>query len=189
MATEAVLDTLRQLWSILRTNRIPAAVVGGLALAAWKHPRSTLDVEVLLLAEGHQLTTLIKSLRLARFAFRREPPAALGETELLQLVYAPPGTYVDVPVDLLLARSADARETLQRRVTLQSAEFGFEVQVLSCEDLIVMKLLAGRIIDRSDAANLLRANATVIDEHLLNSLVARLDLARGLAEIRREAFG
>jgi len=48
MAPQAVLETLRQLWMVLQQNKVPAAVVGGLALAAWKHPRTTLDVDVLL---------------------------------------------------------------------------------------------------------------------------------------------
>lgn len=62
MATEAVLETLRQLWLVLRQNSVVAAVVGGLALATWRHPRTTLDVDVLLIGEGAQFSNLLQNL-------------------------------------------------------------------------------------------------------------------------------
>ncbi len=188
MATEAVLETLRQLWLVLRQNHIQAAVVGGLALAAWKHPRTTLDVDVLLIADGKQRAMLAEDLRRAGFRQKRDELMALGEFDLLQLAYEPEGSYIDVQVDLLLAQSAYARESLSRTVPLAAEAIGCEVQVLSCEDLILLKLLAGRIIDRADAATLLRANAAVIDNDLLNSHASSLNVAGALAEIRREAL-
>lgn len=188
MATEAVLETLRQLWLVLRQNHVHGAVIGGLALATWRHPRTTFDVDVLLIGEGAQLTTLLDGLGRAGFTRKREHPVALGEVDLLQFTYQPEGTYVDVQVDLLLARSAFAREALCRSVTLTSETLGFEVQVLGCEDLILLKLLAGRLIDRADAAALLRANSARIDNSLLNALAERLGLTSALSEVRREAF-
>jgi hypothetical protein len=38
-----------------------------------------------------------------------------------------------------------------------------ELDVLTCEDLIVHKLLAGRLVDRADAATLLRVNRADLD--------------------------
>jgi hypothetical protein len=148
-----------------------------------------MDVDVLLIGEGAQLRSLLENLRRAKFARRREQVVALGETDLLQFTYRPAGLYVDVQVDLLLAKSAFTREALRRSVTLTSDVLGFEVQVLSCEDLILLKLLAGRIIDRADAAALLRANRTVVDEKLLNAVAAQLNLTSALAAVQREAFG
>ena len=188
MATEAVLETLRQLWLVLDENKVQAAVVGGLALAVWKHPRSTLDVDVLLIADGKQYDELIDCLRRARFERKRDEVIHLGETDLVQFHYEPVGAYIDVQVDLLRARSAYAREAVGRCITLGENALGFPVQVLGCEDLILLKLLAGRIIDRADAAALLRANIGAIKEDLLNSLAARLGLTSALVEIRREAI-
>ena len=62
------------------------------------------------------------------------------------------------------------------------------VDMLACEDLILHKLLAGRIIDLADAAALLRANRETLDLGYLRSWAARLDLTGHLAEVWQEAF-
>jgi hypothetical protein len=67
MATEAVLETLRHLWKVLHENQAQAALIGGLALATWRHPRATRDVDVLLVAEGPRLQTLISRLEQSGF--------------------------------------------------------------------------------------------------------------------------
>jgi hypothetical protein len=63
-----------------------------------------------------------------------------------------------------------------------------EIFVLSCEDLILHKLIAGRIIDRADAAALLRANRAGVNLPYLQDWVGRLALHSGWSEIWEEAF-
>ena len=94
MAADAILETLRTLWSILRENKAQAALAGGLALAVWKHPRATRDVDVLLLAE-ESLGALIGRLTKAGFKSRGSDPIPLGDTDLLRFEYEPPGAFVD----------------------------------------------------------------------------------------------
>ena len=60
--------------------------------------------------------------------------------------------------------------------------------VLSCEDLILHKMLAGRIIDRIDVATLLRLNRTSMDFGYLQGWIIRLALSSEWSEIWREAF-
>ena len=67
-------------------------------------------------------------------------------------------------------------------------ELDVEIAVLTCEDLILHKLLAGRIIDRADAAALLRANRESLDVDYILTRTDRLALAVDLAEIWNEAF-
>jgi len=52
----------------------------------------------------------------------------------------------------------------------------------------VQLALAGRVIDRADAAMLLRENRDTVDLDYLLGWGERLDLATDLAEIWREAF-
>ena len=60
--------------------------------------------------------------------------------------------------------------------------------MLNCDDLILFKLLAGRMIDRADAAILLRENRDAIDFDYTLAWIARLDLEHTFAEIWREAL-
>ena len=56
------------------------------------------------------------------------------------------------------------------------------------DDLIVIKLLAGRIIDRADAAMLLRENRDEIDFERLQMAVRSLELTADYDAIWRDAF-
>ena len=55
MVAKAVLDTLRHVWLTIDELDVTAAVVGGLALAFWKHPRATRDVDVMVNVTDAQL--------------------------------------------------------------------------------------------------------------------------------------
>ncbi len=66
-------------------------------------------------------------------------------------------------------------------------EVDLDVDVLTCEDLILHKLLAGRLIDRADGAALLRANGPHLDLAYLKQWVARLGLEILFDEIWSEA--
>ena len=59
----------------------------------------------------------------------------------------------------------------------------------SCEDLLIHKLMAGRIIDRADAAAVLRANRDSLDLDYLARWANELRLTEELREIWREAYG
>ncbi len=95
---------------------------------------------------------------------------------------------MDLQIDLLLADSDYHREALARRVVIQLANLDFQIAILACEDLVVHKLLAGRIIDRADAAALLRANRDSLDLAYLVRWTTALSLAKALAEVWEEAF-
>jgi len=185
MATEAVLKALRQLWEVLSQAGVPAAVAGGLALAAWKHPRTTYDVDVLLIADGAALTDLVGRLLRAGFTRKGKPVVDFGDLHLVQFTIEPEDALVDVQVDLLLAKSNYARESLARSVSLGKEAIGFEIKVLACEDLVLLKLLSGRMIDLADAAALIRVNE--VDEQLIVRLAGQLGLSSELEKVSREA--
>ena len=62
------------------------------------------------------------------------------------------------------------------------------VRFLACEDLILHKLLAGCLLDRADAAMLLRANRTDLNLEYLLGWTTTLSLRAELAEVWEEAF-
>ena len=59
---------------------------------------------------------------------------------------------------------------------------------LNCEDILILKMNGGRIIDRADAAALLRLNRATLDLSYLLKWVNQLGLGAEWAEIWCEAF-
>jgi len=189
VAAEVVLKALRHVWVSLEPLHAPMAVMGGLALAAWRHVRATHDVDLLIGVSEADLGPLLSTLTSAGLRPKRQPPwTSLGSLQILQLLYEPPGTYLDLQVDLLLAQSEYHRQALARRVPTRLASLDLDLYVLACEDLILHKLLAGRLLDRVDAAMLLRANRADLNLEYLLGWTTTLSLGAELAPVWEEAF-
>jgi len=168
---------LRHVWLALKSLNVPVALMGGIALASWKYVRATRDIDLLLGAVKDGPARLIEVLRASGFRPKRSPPIVqLGQLDLLQLLYGPPETFVDLQIDLLLANSDYHRNALDRRVPIRLADLDIEIDVLACEDLILHKLLAERIVDLADTAALLRANRDSLDYRYMLNWIENLGL-------------
>ena len=189
MGGEAVLGTLRHVWLVLKSLHVPGAVAGGLAMAVWKHVRATKDVDLLIAIGGTDLEPFLGGLAEAGIRSKRQPPLTpLGQLDVIQLVYEPPETFLEVQVDLLVARSEYYETALHRRIATRLPNLDVEIAVLACEDLILHKLLAGRIIDRADAASLLRANRKSLDMNYVRRWAKQTGTVAELTEVWQEAF-
>jgi hypothetical protein len=186
---ELVLNTLRHVWRTLRPLNIPMAVIGGLALAAWKHIRATKDIDLLLGAKPDDLDPILRQLLAAGMRPKRDPPVTrLGRLKLVQLLYEPSEALMELQIDLLLADSEYHQGALARRVPTNVPGLDMEIAVLACEDLVLHKLLAGRMIDLADAVALLRANRSSLDLNYLRRWAGQLALDAELAGVWKEAF-
>jgi len=164
------------------------ALMGGLALAVWKHPRNTRDVDILVDLRDGNPDELVEAMSRAGMRSKRQPPVLLvGNQRVIQLLYPAPGTFLDIQIDVLLADSPYQKEALTRAKPAK-LEGEREIAVLSCEDLIIHKLLAGRIIDSADVAALLRANRAGLDLAYLKEWLGRLNLLPPLESIWHETF-
>ncbi|HLN30982.1 MAG TPA: nucleotidyl transferase AbiEii/AbiGii toxin family protein [Gemmataceae bacterium] len=189
MPASPVLAALKHVWQKLESLNLPTAVMGGIALAAWQHVRATRDIDILISLESTNLDAVLKLLATARVEPKRRPPVlTLGSLRIVQLQCEAPGTFVDIQIDLLLADNVYQAEALSRRVAIRLPDLDFEVFVLSCEDLLIHKLLAGRIIDRADAAALLRLNSASLDFGYLRQWTRSLNLESDLTDVWTEAL-
>src|SRR5438128_11596344 len=116
MLAEEVLLALKHVWITLESLNVPMAVMGGIALSAWKYPRATQDVDLLIGLEKREEESVLQKLAAAGIRAKRQPPfVTLGRLRLVQLLYEPPGTYLDLQIDLLLADCAYQKEALKHR--------------------------------------------------------------------------
>jgi hypothetical protein len=189
VATETALATLDHVWRALAPLGHPMAVMGGISLAAWNHVRATRDVDLLIAVDRSAIDSVLNELGGHGCRPKKSPPIlAVGEHHFVQLLYTPPGELYDVQLDLLLAESELQKSALARRVRRVVPGISRPIDVLHCDDLILFKLVAGRVIDRADAAMLLRENRDAIDVGYLDTWVSRLGLATEFAEAWREAY-
>jgi hypothetical protein len=188
MPSDFVLQTLRHAWKTLEPLNVPMAVMGGLALAAWKYVRATRDVDLLLGIDAKDIEPVLQKLYAAGLRPKRSPPVvSLGNLEVAQLLYEPPEAMMDLQVDLLAGNSDYNRTALARRIPMPLEGIDGVIAVLACEDVVLHKLLAGRLIDRADVVALLQLNRTTVDLEYIRNWAGRLNLEAELGEVVREA--
>jgi hypothetical protein len=186
---EVILAALDRVWTTLEPTGVSMAVMGGLGLSVWGHLRSTQDVDLLVALEGRNLEQTLELLYRADFRPKRRPPLVrVDQQEIVQLYYDPPDALCEVQVDLLLVAGRYQQTAIERRVPAKLPGLARPIAVLSREDMILHKLLAGRIIDRADAATLLRENRPLIDFDYLRQWITDLSLAGEFAVVWQEAF-
>ncbi len=86
--------------------------------------------------------------------------------------------------DFILADDRYKQESLGRAVPLPWE--GAEIRVASPEDVILLKLLAGRDQDRVDARNIVRTRSDSLDRKYLERWAAELGLSDGDRSLFRE---
>jgi hypothetical protein len=166
-------SAIEALARILDRLRIRWVLAGALAANRYRvTTRMTQDVDLLLADHGPGLAALEHELRSAGFELRRASPKG----EILRLRHPDLGA-----VDLIAAGTEYERQAIAR-ARGESLPSGIEVRVLAPEDVIVMKLIAGRAQDLADLEAILAAKIS-LDEPYIVSWAERwevLDLWRRL---------
>lgn len=189
MPGDVVLRVLAHVWRVVTSLNVPAAVMGGIAVSAWKHIRATHDVDLLVALDEARSSEILAGLAREGFYHRHVPPVlSIGQTRIIQLLHDLPELNVEIRVDLLLADSDFQRTALARAVTSDLVQLDPPTRVVTCEDLIIFKLMAGRVIDRLDAAYLLRINRERMDLSYLFDWARRIPVEIELGEIWPQAF-
>jgi len=189
MASEGVLATLRAGWAALGTIDAPKALIGGLALSAWNHARYTRDADVLVAIEPDRIDALVAALIKAGFRPRHDPPLRIIDGQgIVQFVHQPFDAPMPFQFDVLLATTPFQRDSLSRAVPRRLPGEEATVAVVRPDDLIVIKLLAGRIIDRADAAMVLRENRDDIDFDRLRETIEAEGLTAEYRAIWADAY-
>lgn len=187
MASEIV-QALLTTYRALEELGVPSAIIGGLAVAAWNRRRATDDVDLLISADVGDSDSILRHLQQRGFHPRRIPPVTDFDGEhVMQLNYPMPGRSYAYEVDLFFAESRYHRAAFDRRDRFQLPD-GDEIPVIACEDLILFKLNADRLIDRIDAIELLKLNRDTLDFDHIRQWLTAPEIRKLWSECWREAF-
>ncbi|MCB9893655.1 MAG: nucleotidyl transferase AbiEii/AbiGii toxin family protein [Planctomycetes bacterium] len=143
------------------------ALVGGLAVSSHAEPRSTQDIDVLLVSIDEP-DELLVSLRPYGFQeFFKESVEIATRSSVLVLLHASS----QVKVDVMLARLPIEEDFVGEAQQVPFA--GVTVPVITVEHLVLMKLLASRPRDEADVHELVAANPDM-DRRKVKRLAAEL---------------
>ena len=149
--------------------------------------RLTADVDVTILPEPHSTPELVSALQANGFRLRvTGTDDFVARTRVLPFVH----TATRLPVDVVLG-GPGIEELFLQRAEIREIQ-GVEVPIATVEDLVTMKILAGRPKDLDDAEGMLRARADAIDlRHvrrtlgLLEEALSQSDLLPELEQLLR----
>lgn len=148
-------------------------VFGAQASNIYGTPRATADVDVTF-EPPPQMSTFIEALGRHGFEPRVDDPVQMAETvSVLPAIHTATG----IPIDFVVGRSGLEAEFLTRTRTVP-LEPDLLVPIISPEDLIISKILAGRPKDLADAKSVFLAEKPL-----------DIDRVRGVLQLLEEALG
>jgi len=147
---DALTDALRAVMTWLREERIPGAIIGGVAASLVGRPRFTADVDAVVLVDDGEWEHAIGSA--ARHGLTPRIADVLQfatRTRVVLLRHENSG----IDVDVSLAALEFEREVIERASTVSVGSL--QLLLATAEDLIIMKALARRPRDIADIEALL----------------------------------
>jgi hypothetical protein len=172
---EPLSTTLADAVAFLESEGISYALIGGLAVSLRGQPRVTVDVDMVIAVDVNRALALLPLLLQSKFE-----PLFQGVEEVVQKSFILPLRHrtTGIKVDLAIGLSGFERHAVVRAEPIQIADR--KVAVATAEDLLVMKLLAGRPQDEQDITGLVIAKGDKLDWIYCQRVADELGLALGL---------
>jgi Nucleotidyltransferase of unknown function (DUF6036) len=167
--------TLSDVESFLESNRVPHALIGGLAVSLRGQPRATVDVDMVIAVDVARTLELVVSLSGSNFQ-----PLFADVAEVVERSFILPLRHrsTQVKVDLSIGLSGFERNAVERAQRCDVADT--VVPVATAEDLIIMKALAGRPRDEQDLQGLVVAQGDSLDWVYCERVATELGEALGV---------
>lgn len=170
-------DALAALGGALSKLRAPWYLFGAQAALLYGAARLTADVDVTVQLGKLETTELVCALERAGFRLRvRDAGRFVEKTRVLPFVHVRSG----IPIDVVLA-GPGLEELFFERRRRRKVE-GVPVAVASPEDVVVMKILAGRGKDDDDVVAILAAQPK-LDLELIRRTLSTLERALGQSDL------
>lgn len=171
-------EALAALARALATLDAPWYVFGAQAALLYGAARLTADVDVTVLLGNRKTAELVRALEKADFRLRvRDIDSFVAKTRVLPFLHPRSG----MPIDIVLA-GPGIEELFFRRRRRRKIE-GVPVPVASPEDVVVMKVLAGRAKDEGDVIAIVAAQRKLNLQRIRKTLDT-LERALGQSDLR-----
>ena len=170
--TSPLISLLSDLHSIFERNKIRWYVFGAQAAIMHGASRMTADLDITVIYGDRPLEALINSLKTGGFDIRiADPVEFIERNSVLPALHIKTG----MPVDIVFGRSG-LEEEFERRARMYDIE-GIKVPTASAEDVVSMKILAGREKDLEDTLAIISAQHEIIDLRHIQKTLDKLEKA------------
>jgi predicted nucleotidyltransferase len=175
---------LKAVVAVVSTAATPYCVIGAVALGAWGRPRATKDLDLLILADSQAREALVAGLSSSGIAVNEQwaeaNPTAKGRVTRFSSL-----ANQKYPLDVIYALDSQERATVERRRLI--VLHGLSLWVASPEDLILLKLKAGRPTDFDDVMSIVKNPRLQLDLAYLWNWADRLGLQGELQYVLQAA--
>ncbi len=158
MTRNILFTVLEKLVKISRKSKTKLALMGGLATSVFGRPRATYDIDGIISLQEGDLEPFLSLLKSNGFKFdQKQPVKFIRGLAFITFYYPAHKTYVD----LFVAKNEYQCTVLKRarRIKLEK----LNLYVVSPEDLILIKLQAGREKDIEDVREIISENKSKLD--------------------------
>ena len=156
-----VLDAAVEVDQLLQQTGLPYCLIGGIALQRWGQPRTTLAVDVTVMAEFGNEEPAIEQL-VDLFEPRIADAVNFARQSRVLLVQTSNGVGVDIALGAL-----PFEERMIAHSTPWKLDEARTLRTCSADDLIVLKAFAGRNQDWVDIQCVIEAQRTVLDRAMI----------------------
>lgn len=166
---------------IFESERIPYCLIGGLAVSLYTQPRSTQDVDFMLLLPRKESKSLMERLNHeGHQAHLKEADLVDPVGDVLHFLIKDDATGQVVPFDAIISKYTYQKDMIDRSA---KAEFlGKATPVIQKEDLICLKLIAGSPKDLLDAVNVANDNKDTLDIEAIHDTCEAMGMRRTALE-------
>ncbi len=169
MNENSLLQVLEIVTSAARRRKIKIVVMGGMAISVYAPPRATFDIDAIGDVREESLDGFLMELKEQGFAFDEGSPVkTIAGMPFVTLYYG----RSKIPLDLFLARNEFQGSIIRRARSLRVGDV--KLDVISPEDLILVKLLSGRPRDIEDIRQILTENFKDLEFNYLRRWAAKL---------------
>ena len=187
---DPVRRTLADLDTFLRKREVPFAVIGGIAVAVRGEPRFTEDIDVVVGVDRDAAIDLLGAVAHSPFE-----PLFPGVEDVVRDAFLLPLRHrtTRVKVDAAVGATGFERQVIRRAPAEQLG--GLLIRVATAEDILLMKILAGRPRDADDARGIVLRRGEEMDWDYVLETGRQLqealdqDIVSPLRALRREGDG
>lgn len=172
-----VAELLRSLAAVMAEQDLPWYLFGAQAAIVWGSPRLSADVDITAAIAPAVIDSFIETMRRHDFDPVFADSDFLARTRVLPFIHR--GTHI--PLDVVLAGPGLEEDFLRRAIAVDVQ--GIRVPVISPEDLIITKVLAGRPKDIEDIRSVTDERRALLDVKRIRQVLRILEQALGQGDL------